>query len=183
MKHSLLIVFIILASLFPGTRPVATASPAREANEGIIAVLPFENLSGKFGASEQVMEDIAKSLEEEYSIVPAHQVEKILTELKVRHTGFLTTEQINEIGKRLRVKTLLLGMIDSFRQEPLPQVSFFCNLISTKGSAPVLWSKYFCAVGQQEIYLLQRDIHIDWSSLMHSVAEDLLRSLPKSKER
>jgi len=148
-----------------------------------IAVLPFANLSGQFGATDQVMADILGALKEEFSIVPERQVESVLAELRVRHTGFLTTGQINEIGKRLKVETILFGIIDTYRQKPLPQVSFFCNMVSTKKSAPVLWSKYFCAVGQEKLYLLQRENHTTWASIMKSVTEDLLRSLPKRKER
>lgn len=148
-----------------------------------IVILPFENLSGQFGASEQVLADIMGPLQEEFSIVSEGHVEIVLTELRVRHTGFLTTGQINEIGKLLKVDTILLGIIDTYHQKPLPQVSFLCNLVSTKGSAPILWSKYFSAVGKQKAYLLQRDNNTTWSSIMQSVTEDLLRSLPKSKER
>jgi len=157
-------------------RPLKKAQPK-------IAILPFENLSGQFGASEQVMADIMGPLQKEFSIVPEGHLEIILTELRVRHTGFLTTGQINEIGKLLKVDTILFGIIDTYRQKPLPQVSFLCNLVSTKGSAPILWSKYFSAVGQQKAYLLQRDNNTTWSSIMQSVTEDLLYSLPKSKER
>lgn len=167
----------------PGRRIPRDYQRPLDKDQPKIVILPFENLSGQFGASEQVMADIMGSLQKEFSIVPEGHVEIVLTELRVRHTGFLTTGQINEIGKLLKVDTILLGIIDTYRQKPLPQVSFFCNLVSTKGSAPILWSKYFCAVGQQKAYLLQRDNNTTWSSIMQSVTDDLLRSLPKSKER
>jgi TolB-like protein len=172
-------------------RPVKKDQPEQEPSEqGLpkkdlprIAILPFENLSGQFGASEQVMADITASLQKEFSLVSEDHVEIVLSDLRIRHTGFLTTGQINEIGRLLKVDTVLLGIIDTYRREPLPQVSFFCNLVSTKGSASTLWSKYFSAVGRQKVYLLQRDNNVTWSSIMQMVTEDLLRSLPKSKER
>jgi TolB-like protein len=167
----------------PATSDLRDHKRPRSKDQLKIAVLPFANLSGQFGAGDQVMADILGALKEEFSIVPEIQVESVLAELRVRHTGFLTTGQINEIGKRLKVETILFGIIDTYRQEPLPQVSFFCNMVSTKRSAPVLWSKYFCAVGQEKLYLLQRENHTTWASIMKNVTEDLLRSLPKRKER
>ncbi len=167
----------------PGRRTPRDYQRPLNKDQPKIVILPFENLSGQFGAGEQVMADIMGQLQKEFSIVPEGHVEIVLTELRVRHTGFLTTGQINEIGNLLKVDTILLGIIDTYRQKPLPQVSFFCNLVSTKGSAPILWSKYFCAVGKQKAYLLQRDNNITWSSIMQSITEDLLRSLPKNKGR
>jgi len=84
------------------------------------------------------------------------------------------------IGRDLRVDALLTGLIETYRREPFPQVSFFCSLTSTKGEAPCLWSKNFCGLGKQQVYLLRRGDHTHWSPLIESLAEDLLRSLPKN---
>ena len=147
-----------------------------------LAVLPFENLSGQFGADEKIMSSIYKALQKEYTIISASEVEKILTYLRVRHTGFLTTKEIQKIGRRLRVDSLLLGMIETYRQQPFPQVSFFCKLISTKEGAPIFWSKNFCLRGRDKVYLLNRAEYTTWELLMQKMAEDLVKSLPKNKE-
>jgi|GEM_PF-3216206 len=148
-----------------------------------LAILPLENLSGQFGASEAVMAGLVSALQKEFSLISAEEVEKTLVELKVRHTGFLTSGQIIDLGQRLKVEVVLMGIVDTYRQAPAPQVSFFCALASTKKSAPIIWSNYFCAAGQEQLYLLQRNRDIKWSSLIHRVAEDFVRSLPKNRER
>ncbi|MEW6380641.1 MAG: hypothetical protein AB1611_13685 [bacterium] len=180
-----LLVILLAGGILVGNGGQLVAATGSETKAALpaIAVLPFENLSGQFGASEEVMAGLKGLLQKEFSLVSDKQVEAVLAELQVRHTGFLTTGQIIEIGKRLKVETLLLGMIDTYRQRPVPQVSFFCSLVSARGSAPMLWSQYFCAGGQEQIYLLQRNRPVTWSALIHQAAEDFIRSLPKNRER
>lgn len=145
-----------------------------------IAIIPFENLSGQYGASEEVMKVLWETIHKDLSVVPLPHVEKILADSRIRHTGFLTTEEVKMIGRDLRVDALLIGLIETYRREPFPQVSFFCTLVSTSGDAPLLWSKNFCGLGRRQVYLLRRGDHTHWSSLMESIAEDLLKSLPKN---
>ena len=145
-----------------------------------IAVIPFQNLSGQFGADDQIMTGLTEVLQKDFYLTPKDRVETILTDLRVRHMGCLTTKEVRKIGRKLGVEALLLGLVETYRQEPFPQVSFFCKLILCADDAPLLWAKNFCARGKQTLYLLQRKGHTDWSSLMRSTAEDLLRSLPKN---
>lgn len=185
-KSKLYLLAILLAGgifLGKGGQLIAATGSEKKAALPTVAILPFENLSGQFGASEEVMAGLKGLLHKEFSLVSEKQVETVLAELQVRHTGFLATGQIIEIGNRLKVDALLLGMIDTYRQEPMPQVSFFCHLVSARGSAPMLWSKYFCAGGQERMYLLQRNRPITWSALIRRVAEDFIQSLPKNRER
>lgn len=145
-----------------------------------IAIIPFENLSGQFGAGEEVMAGLTKVLQKEFYLIPKARVERTLTDLRVRHVGCLTTKEIKNIGRKLKVEALLVGLIETYRREPFPQVSFFCKLFATVDKAPLLWAKNFCARGKQTVYLLQREGYTDWASLINGTAEDLLRSLPKN---
>jgi len=145
-----------------------------------IAIIPFQNFSGQFGAGEQIMTGLTEVLHKDFFLTPKAHVERILTDLRVRHMGCLTSKEIKKIGRKLKVEALLLGLVETYRQEPFPQMSFFCKLILTTDDAPLLWAKNFCARGNQTVYLLQRKGDTEWSSLMRSTAEDLLRSLPKN---
>ncbi|MGA1874190.1 MAG: hypothetical protein ACMUIA_01130 [bacterium] len=145
-----------------------------------IAIVPFENLSGQYGASEEVMKVLWEVIHKDVAVVPLSHVEKVLADSRIRHTGFLTTEEVKMIGRDLRVDALLTGLIETYRRDPFPQVSFFCMLFSTRGEAPLLWSKNFCGLGKQQVYLLRRGDHTHWSPLIESIAEDLLRSLPNN---
>jgi len=171
------LLLFLAGALVQGTS-LAFAEP--RIRESKIAVIPFENLSGQYGASEEVIQGLWEIIQKDLSLVPMSHVEKTLADSGIRHTGFLTTEEVKIIGRDLRVDALLMGLVETYRREPFPQVSFFCKLVSTRGDAPLLWSKNFCDLGKQQVYLFQRGDHTHWSSLIKSIAEDLLRSLPKN---
>ncbi len=164
------------------TVDASSAAGRRGASRPVLALLPFENLSGQFGADEQVTKGLRESLQPVFNLVSQSEVETVLTDLRLRHTGFLTREQIKKIGQQLKVKALLIGMVDTYRQEPVSQVSFFCELISTTSDNPIIWAKNFYGLGRQQVYLLNRGGYTDWSNLMTSVAEDLVQSLPNKIE-
>lgn len=153
---------------------------AQEVRKPRLAVLPFENLSGQFGADEAVMAGLKETLSREFSLVSDERLIKILTDLRVRHTGYLTTEEVKRIGKYLGVKVLLLGMIDTYRPRIVPQVSFWVTLISTDGEAPLIWSRNFFYKGSQYLYLLKREGCTEWSCLIQKVAEEMIKTMPKN---
>ncbi|MEW6050977.1 MAG: hypothetical protein AB1644_07955 [Candidatus Zixiibacteriota bacterium] len=102
-----------------------------------IAILPFENLSGKEKAGVKVT-DYFHSLmtaNPRYETVPYGQSFDVLRKLRVRSAALITNEQIDSVASLLNLDYLLTGSVleyDEFENTYLgrtPQVSFNTRLI------------------------------------------------------
>ncbi len=114
-----------------------------------IAIIPFENISENFCDIDSFMEIVYHKLKDNNMIEFPSQEEtdKVLIDLRLRHTGYLTTNSALEIGKRLGVQGILLGFIVLYNESPEPQVGVILKLISTGKDAPLVWMKTESASG------------------------------------
>jgi TolB-like protein len=78
-----------------------------------IAVVPFENLSDDQGAGARASRYFTASLlaSEAFEIVEPGEVTRALESLAMLRTAELTTQQIQSLGRELRVQGLFLGTV------------------------------------------------------------------------
>ncbi|MDH4157312.1 MAG: hypothetical protein OEW00_08565 [candidate division Zixibacteria bacterium] len=102
-----------------------------------IAVLPFENLSGRENAGDVVTDYFQSAMAADARFVTAELGETydVLRRNRIRSSWLLTEEQINNLGKELAIDYILTGSIleyDEYENNYLgrvPQVSFNTRLI------------------------------------------------------
>jgi len=78
-----------------------------------VAVIPFENLSKSQGAGERVTRVFLTELlaERAFDVVEPGEVSRVLEKYATVRTGQLTQEEIVNIGKELKVQSLILGTV------------------------------------------------------------------------
>jgi TolB-like protein len=112
-----------------------------------IAVLPFENLSGRENAGDVVTDyfQSAMAADARFVTVELGETYDVLRRHRIRSSWLLTGEQISTLGKELNIDYILTGSIleyDEYENSYLgrvPQVSFNTRLVDCK-SGETIWT-------------------------------------------
>jgi hypothetical protein len=114
-----------------------------------VAIFPFENMSGLFLDIDDVMKPFYQNFKKIFSLSYTDKVDEVIWQLRLRHTGFLSSREAFEIGQRLGVNAVVLGMICLYRETPEPGVGLIIKVIGTGEDTPILWSKGIIKSGDQ----------------------------------
>jgi TolB-like protein len=143
LSRRLLIPLLALAALGcgPTTSSRKVLQPAVPSNPRI-AVLPFENLSGKEKAGAKLTEYFMTLMipNKTFQTIPFGESSEVLRRYRVRTASLMTNEQIDSIAVALKIDYLLTGAVLEYEEfdntylGKIPQVSFNTRLIecSTK---------------------------------------------------
>lgn len=110
-----------------------------------IAVMPFENFTADEYAHEKIRKlVITELLTKGVEVTEPGEVTRFLKELKVKSLGSLKMAEIQDIGKALDVKTIMMGSVESFGisrgiSVTYPEVTIHLRLIDTQ-SGNIIWS-------------------------------------------
>lgn len=146
------LVLIVLLRIFPFA---VSAEEVHKENIEIlehgarVAILPFENMSGLFLNIDDVMKPFYQNLKKIFSLSNMDKVDEVIWKLRLRHTGFLSSKDAFDIGQRLGVKAVILGMICLYQEIPEPGVGLIIKVIGTGEDTPILWSKGIIKSGDQ----------------------------------
>ncbi len=183
-KIKILLICLVLISLlqiFPFTvlaEEVAFKEKAGKLEHGArVAILPFENMSGLFLDIDDVMKPFYQNLKKIFSLSYMDKVDEVIWKLRLRHTGFLSSQEAFEIGQRLGVEAVILGMICSYQEAPEPSLGLIMKVIGTREDTPILWSKGISKSGSQtkSFFGLNRINKTD--TLINIVAKDLAEEI------
>ncbi len=105
-----------------------------------IAILPFENLSGKEKAGEKITEYFQAIMAGENSFILSEygSTYDILRQFRIRSSTLLTDAQIDTLASRLAIDFIFTGSVLEFEEYDntylgrIPQISFNCRLIDCK---------------------------------------------------
>lgn len=149
-----------------------------EAGKGRIAILPFENMTDTFLPVDEVMGPVYKQLQGIFSLSAPDEVDEAMLRLRLRHTGYITTEEAVHIGEMLHVDAIILGMICSYQETPSPRIGLIVQMIGTGEGAPLLWMKSMAGAGDQReaLFGLNRVSTVD--SLMEFTLKDMTGGMP-----
>ena len=115
-----------------------------------IAILPFENLSGKEKAGEKITEyfQAIMTIEDKFIMTEYGSTHNILRQFRIRSSTMLTDAQIDTLSSKLAIDFIFTGSILEFDEYDnnylgkIPQVSFNCRLIDCKTKKSV-WVAVF----------------------------------------
>lgn len=158
MQRNLVIVLLTISTL-AGCSPGLTT--ARRVDEplrrgGKVAVLPFENLSEKEGASEKITDYVILSLQKQkrVEVLEFGQVYEHLRKYRVRSVSLLTEAQMDSLGIASGAEYLVVGSVLDFKETDnqylgkVPQVSVNIRLLECRSHRTV-WSGVANARGDQ----------------------------------
>lgn len=145
-------VSLVLAAVFLlATGGCATQMAARKRIEekfstaSRIAVIPFENLSGKEKAAEKITDYFQTIMKgnERFETVEYGETYDLLRQFRVRSSTQITEAQIDTLASRLNLDFILTGSVLEFEEYDnsylgrIPQVSFNCRLIDCRSKKTV----------------------------------------------
>lgn len=142
-----------------------------------VAVLPFDNMSGHFIDIDNVMKPLYQNFKKIFSLSYTDKVDEVIWQLRLRNTGYLSSRDALEIGQRLGVEAVILGMICLYRETPEPRLGLIIKVIGTGENTPILWSQCINKRGNQakSLFGINRINKID--SLFETVAIELVREI------
>ena len=143
-----------------------------------IAVLPFENLSGKEGASEKITEYFVMALQgkKNIEICEFGQVYERMRQFRVRSASLLTNNQIDSLSASLGLKYIVAGSVLDFRETDnqylgkVPQVSMNVRLVDC-ASYKTVWVGVVNARGDQSEWIFGIGAVRSLEELAHSVID------------
>ena len=112
-----------------------------------------------------------------FSLSYTDKVDEVIWQLRLRNTGYLSSRDALEIGQRLGVEAVILGMICLYRETPEPGLGLIIKVIGTGENTPILWSQSINKSGNQtkSLFGISRMNKID--SLFETVAGELVREI------
>jgi TolB-like protein len=148
-----------LAAALSGCSPRVTTSarPGESLPRGAkVAVLPFENLSGRENASEKITEYLILALQRhpEIQTVEFGQVYEQMRRFRIRSSTLLTNDQIDSLKAGLGVAYLVTGTVLEYTETDnnylgkVPQISVNMRMIDC-ASKNALWTGVINARGDQ----------------------------------
>ena len=143
-----------------------------------IAILPFENISGQYVFIDDVMKPIYQELGEIFVLSSYEAVDEVILQLRLRHTGFLSSQEALDICYSLGVDAVILGMICVYQEIPEPRIGLIMKMLGTGEDAPILWMKSNIISGSQTQSWFGRNPINDMNSLFDQVVKDLLKDIP-----
>ncbi|MBN1227839.1 MAG: hypothetical protein JXA79_12665 [Deltaproteobacteria bacterium] len=148
-----------------------------------VAVLPFENLSGRFLVIDDVMKAVYQNLGEIYNLSSWESVDNVILRQRLRHTGYLTSKQASAIGKNLRAKAVILGTICEYQESPDPGFGLIIQMISTEEGTPILWMDCAFSYGRHKETWFGINYIGQVDSLINEVVKDLVKEIPLPRQR
>ena len=105
-----------------------------------IAVLPFENLSGKEKVGMKITEyfQTLMLMNKHYEIVELGNMYETLRKLRIRSSSLINENQIDSLAKRLKIDFIFTGSVMEYEEYKnqylgkVPEVSFNCHLIDCR---------------------------------------------------
>lgn len=142
-----------------------------------VAILPFENMSGQFFDIDKVMKPFYQNLGKIFSYSQIVNVDEIIWQLRLRHTGFLSSQEALEIGQRLGVEAIILGMVCLYQDTPEPCIGLIMKVIGTGEDTPILWSKSINKSASLTRSWFGINIINNADSLIDKVARELVKEI------
>ena len=175
-KRYVMMVFLFLVGLLQVFPVVLSAKEM--AHMARVAILPFENMSGRYLVIDDVMKPIYQNLDKIFVLSTYEEVDEVILKHRLRHTGFVNSQEASEIGAKLQVEAIILGMICVYEEIPEPRIGLIIKMIGTGEGTPILWMKsYFARGGLTHSWFgLNRILNID--DLMNKAIRDIRKEMP-----
>ena len=178
MRRTLLIALALC--LFVGTSGIRGQSPeVSDKHTPVVAVLPFADYTDR-----QEAKVIVSLLEEEFelagfSVVRSAQIRSTLREYRIRTAGMIDAANAKLVADRWRADFLLLGSLDFFRDDTVPEAAFSVRLLDAK-TLRIVWARSVAATGADHTKLLGLGRITGMPALLRELVDEATREIRES---
>lgn len=172
-----------------GTRPRASHSAVVVPAGAVIALIPFEDLSGRENVSESFTRVFMAELVRTgtFPVIEEGIVEDALDRLSIRSARGMTTDEMRRLGDSLHVTHLLFGNVievGELRSDDggVPSVAATLRLVEI-ASGRVVWACHHSRTGEDRETVFQWGREKSQDKLIASLAVEMLDDLRKAGAR
>ena len=148
-----------------------------------VALLPFENVSGRVQSVRVIMPAVARALQDRgYRLVDPARLEAFLARNRIRDTGQLSRTQAAALGREFGVGVAMVGSVAIFNDSAEnPQWGLSARFLATESGA-IVWAGSVGLTGDDFTIALGLGTVTSSARLAEETATDLLRDLPRAGE-
>lgn len=154
-------------------------SESRGQDSRVLALLPFENVSGSVDSVRLVMPLIERRLREKgYQIAAPEKIELFLSRNRIRNSGMMSRGQLSDLRREFGVDLALLGSVDLYYESAQnPQWGVSSRVVSTR-EGNILWAESTGRTGGDFTTMLGLGTITSGSELAEKVVEIMFETLP-----
>lgn len=146
-----------------------------------IAVLPVENLSRVVAPLGKIRDSFLGRLKGKgFTVLGEQLLEDFMKRHRIRHTGGLDSETAKALREETGARGVLITSLEYYSGEYPPKISIISRLLSTEGSAPILWIDSIGMSGDNSRGILDLGLVKDPDILLNRAVEKLTDSLADS---
>lgn len=172
-----------------GSRPRASHAPVAIAGGAMVALIPFEDLSGRENVAEAFTRVFMAELVRTGTLPVIEQgvVESALERLAIRSSRGMTSEEMRRLGDTLHVTHLLFGNVieaGELKSDEggIPSVAATLRLVEIS-SGRVVWACHHSRTGEDRETVFQWGRERSQDKLIASLAVEMLEDLRKAGAR
>lgn len=189
MRAAGVLALAAVASGCAGTRPRSSHAPVAIPAGAVVAMLPFEDLSGRETIADAFTRVFMAELVRTgtFPVIEQGVVEDALDRLSIRSSRGMTSEEMHRLGDSLHVTHLLFGNVieaDALKSDEgeVPSVAATLRLVEI-ASGRVVWACHHSRTGEDRETLFQWGREHNQDKLIAKLAVEMLEDLRKAGAR
>jgi TolB-like protein len=170
---------VLLASLLSVAGCAGAAAPAAVVRQPVLlAVLPFDNLSGQAAPVRELRESLISTLQSSgVRVLEQEKLEQFMARHRLRHVGGIDSETAAAFRDELEVEAVLLASIELCAEADPPSLALHSRLVSAGREPQILWVESLGLAGDQASGILGLGLIHDPLVLQSKALDILSRSL------
>lgn len=174
------IFFLILALLFIGCTSTHSLRPQSIQKNISLAVLPIENLSGKYAPLNEIRQKMIGKLKEfNFSILDDEKMERFMSRHRIRYVGGLDSETAMAFKNETGVDGVIITSLELFSEGLPPKIALNCRMLLAGDNPSILWMDSIGLTGDDSPGFLGLGIINKKEALMDKAFSILFESLIK----
>jgi len=181
-KSAVILVTVII--FFAGCS-TAKAPVARATNEPIvvdktplIAVLPFDNLTGIQAPLQDIRKLLVASLKDSgINILDDIILEEFFARHRIRHMGGIDTADAEALEKETRAEAVFITSLEFYSETIPPKIALTSRLVSVGSNTSILWAKGIGIAGDDSPGILGLGLIENFQTLLEKAIAQLSASL------
>jgi TolB-like protein len=148
-------------------------------NRPSVAVLPFANYTGEAGANTIVPLMEQELWRDNFYVVRSPRVRRTLRQYRIRTAGMIDSANAQLIADRWEVDYLLVGSLDIYKEDVVPEAAFSVRLVEAR-SMKIVWAKSVAATGADFTGLFGLGRITNMPALLRALVKEAVRGADKT---
>lgn len=175
---------MILLTISCGSRPTVYVKPSlRFAPGRSLAILPFNNYSGKEDAGKQVSNAFLIELlkKQMFNIIEPGEIDKIMREERIRSSDQVDEKTALKLKEKLSADYILIGSVNEYGylrsgDREIPIIGFSIRLLDS-ATGQIIWAAYHSRKGDDKELIFSWRLVTSLSKLAQNSVHDVVKKL------